>query len=184
MIKKLIFATSHKGKVGEAQGILDIPLEIADIEVDEVQSMDLEYVARKKVEEVFKIVQQPVIIDDVGLKIRAWNDFPGPLVKFLQRIVGNKKVVELLKDEQNREVIVQSAIGFHDGTKSHVFIGEVKGIIATEERGTEGYGFDPIIIPDGQDKTYAEMGLEGKNKLSHRRKAFDKLKEHLDSQGK
>lgn len=184
MKKRLTFATSHKGKVEEAQKMLSIPLDVVDIEVDEVQSMDLEYVARRKVEEVFKILKKPVIIDDVGFNIEVWNGYPGPLVKFLQKIVGNEKILELLKYEKNRNAKVQSAIGYHDGKEAHVFIGEVKGTIATEQRGTDGYGFDPIMIPDGQTKTYAEMGVEGKNKISHRRKAFDKLKAYLDSQDK
>ncbi len=182
-MKGLTFATSHKGKVEEAQKMLNIPLDIADIVVDEVQSMNLEYVAKRKVEEVFKILKRPVIIDDVGLNIEAWNNYPGPLVKFLQKIVGNEKILELLKNEKNRNVRVQSAGAYHDGKEAHVFIGEVKGTIATEQKGTDGYGFDPIIIPEGQNQTYAEMGLEGKNKVSHRRKAFDLLKAFLDSQG-
>jgi XTP/dITP diphosphohydrolase len=181
---KLLVATGNKGKVQELEDILRIPLEIADIDVDEVQSMDLEYVSRKKTEAAYKILKRPVITDDVGVFIEGWNNFPGPFIKYVHQILGNKKILELLKNEQNRNVIVKSAVSFHDGKKIHTFVGEVRGTIATEERGTEGWGFDPIIIPSGETETYAEMGLKKKNTLSHRRKAFDKLKEFLDSKSK
>lgn len=179
-MQKLLIATTNKGKLEEVRGILEMPVEIAPIELEEVQSMDLVYVARKKAEEAYRILKKPVVVDDVGVYIEVWNGFPGPFVKFLSLHVGNKKILELLKNEKNRNVIVQSAVAYHDGTSVHTFIGEVKGTIAFSERGTEGWGFDPIIIPNGYTQTYAEMGLKGKNKLSHRRRAFDKLKEFLD----
>ncbi len=181
-MKKLLLATGNKGKLEEAQEILKIPLEIVDIELEEIQSMDLEYVARKKAIEAYKKLKRPLVVDDVSVEIEVWNGFPGPLVKFLFLHLGNKKVIELLKSEKNRNVIVKSAVAYHDGKKIHTFIGEVKGTIAERERGTEGWGFDPIIIPNGYSKTYAEMGLKGKSVLSHRRRAFDKLKKFLDSQ--
>jgi len=179
-MKKLLIATGNKGKVQELEDILRIPLEIASIEIDEVQSMDLEYVSRRKTEEAYKILKRPVITDDVGVFIEAWNQFPGPFVKYANEIMGLKKILDILKNEKNRNVIVRSAVSYHDGKKIHTFIGEVKGTIALEERGTDGWGFDPIIIPSGKTQTYAEMGFKNKNKLSHRRKAFDKLKEFLD----
>ena len=180
-MKKLLVATGNKGKVGELEDILNVPLEIAEIDIDEVQSMDLEYVARRKVEEAFKVLKKPVITDDVGVFIEAWNDFPGPFVKYIYQIVGLKKILEILEKEKNRNVVVKCAVGYHDGEKAHVFIGEVKGIIALKERGTEGWGFDPIIIPNGETQTFAEMGSKKKNKISHRGKAFEKLKKFLDS---
>lgn len=183
-MKKIFVATQNKGKVGEISDILEIPLEIANIEIDEVQSMDLEYVARKKVKEAFKILKKPVIVDDVGVFIEAWNSFPGPFVKYTYNLLGNKKILDLLKNEKNRNVIVQSVVAYHDGTKIHTFMGTVKGVLALEEKGTEGWGFDPIIIPSGETLTFAQMGMKRKNKISHRGKALDKFKKFLDSQKK
>lgn len=183
-MKKIVMATGNKGKIEEAQAILNMPLEIVQIEVDEVQSMDLAYVAKRKAEEAYKALQRPVIVDDVGVFIDAWNGFPGPFAKYILDSLGNKRILELLENEKNRNVIVKSAIGYHDGSKIHVFIGEVRGKIASEERGAQGWGFDPIIIPNGQTQTYAQMGLLGKNKLSHRKKALDKLRKFLNSQKK
>lgn len=184
MKNKLLVATGSKGKVQELQDMLGIPLEIADIDIDEIQSMDLEYVSRRKTEEAYEILKRPVITDDVGVFIEAWNNFPGPFVKHINYALGLKKILELLRNEKNRNVIVRSAVSYHDGKKVHTFIGEVKGTLALKKRGTEGWGFDPIIIPFGETQTYAEMGLKKKNTLSHRRKALDKLKEFLDSKNK
>ncbi|KKP80571.1 MAG: Non-canonical purine NTP pyrophosphatase [Candidatus Levybacteria bacterium GW2011_GWB1_35_5] len=181
-MKKIFVATQNKGKVGEISDILQIPLEFADIEIDEVQSMDLEYVARQKAKEAFKILKKPVIVDDVGVYIEAWNSFPGPFVKYAHNLLGNTKILDLLKNEKNRKVIVQSAVAYHDGRKIHTFIGTVKGTLSFEEKGKEGWGFDPIIIPYGEKLTFGEMGIKRKNQVSHRAKALDKFKKFLDSQ--
>ena len=103
MKNKLLVATGNKGKVQELEDILKIPLEIADIDIDEVQSMDLEYVSRKKTEEAYRILKRPVITDDVGVFIEAWNNFPGPFVKYVHEILGNKKIIALLKNEKNQK---------------------------------------------------------------------------------
>jgi XTP/dITP diphosphohydrolase len=181
-MKEILFATGNKDKIMEAQAILEVPVEIATIEVDEVQSMDLEYVSRRKTEEAYRILQRPVITDDVGVFIEAWNGFPGPFAKFILDKLGNDRILEILAKETNRNVVVRSAVSYHDGKDIHIFIGEVEGTLAFEQRGTDGWGFDPIIIPNGETQTYAEMGHVKKNQLSHRRKALDKLKQFLDSQ--
>ena len=120
-MKKLLIATGNKGKVQELEDILKIPLEIADIDIDEFQSMDLEYVSKKKTEEAFKILKKPVITDDVGVFIEVWNNFPGPFVKYANQILGLKKILNLLKNEKNRNVIVRSAVSYHDGKKNSHF---------------------------------------------------------------
>jgi XTP/dITP diphosphohydrolase len=184
MIEKLVFATTNHGKVEEARAILEIPIEIAKIEVDEVQNEDVEYVARRKVEAVFEKVQQPVFVDDVSVELESWNGLPGAYVKSWLEKLTLKGILERLQYEKNRNLVVKSAIGYHDGKESMVFVGEVHGTLAYEERGKEGFGFDFSIIPEGQNLTYAEMGSEAKNRLSHRRKALDKFRDYLESQGK
>ncbi len=180
-MSKLLFATSSKNKVREASDILGIPLEIAELELPEIQSMDLETVVRKKVEAAFEILKKPVMVDDVGFKIDAWNGFPGPFIKYLLHSLGNKKLLQVLKDEKNKKIVAQCAIGYHDGQKVHVIIGEIKGKFTNEERGKDGWGFDFFVIPEGQTKTMAELGFEEKNKVSHRHAALAKFKEFLDS---
>ncbi len=178
---KIFFATGNKEKAREAQAILGVEVEIADIEVDEVQSMDLEYVARRKAEEAFRKIKKPVLVDDVGFYISAWNGFPGPLIKFLDKARGNQGILQMMEGEKNRSVKIQSAIGYHDGSNVHVFIGEINAHIGFEEKGIDGWGFDPIVIREGETKTIAELGFDHKNKVSHRAKSLQMLKEFLDS---
>src|SRR5690348_6445046 len=114
-MKKLLMATGNMGKVKEAQAILKKDIEFVNAEFDEVQSMDLEYVAKRKVEQAYLKLKQPVIIDDVGVFIEVWNGFPGPFAKYILDSLGNKGVLKLLKNEKNRKAVVRSAIGYHDG---------------------------------------------------------------------
>lgn len=181
-MKEIFVATGNPNKIKEIEEILQIPLGGKIIEIDEVQSMDLAYVSRKKTEEAFRLVRKPIVTDDVAVYIDAWNNFPGPFVKFVYTVMGIPKLLELFKDEKNRRVTVECAVGLHDGESVHVFTGKVSGNLAYEQRGSNGWGFDPIIIPDGQTRTFAQMSNEEKNKISHRGLAFAQLKEFLDSQ--
>ncbi len=180
-MEPLNFVTGNKNKAREAQTILQIPINIVDLELDEVQSMDLEYVARKKAEEAFKIVGKPIMVDDVGVFIDAWNSFPGPFAKYVYEYIGNQKLLTLLKGEENRAVSVVAIIAYYDGENMHLFKGEMKGTISTEERGGQGWGYDPIVIPEGEEKTLAELGIEHKNHHSHRALALKKFRKFLES---
>lgn len=181
-MNKLFLVSGNPEKVKEAQAILGTPIEIVSVDLDEVQSLDLEEVARKKAEEAYKVVQKPVFIEDVSLKIDALSGFPGPLVKFFLKSLGNEKLLALLKDEKNRRIRVESATGYCDGTSTHVFIGGFDGTISKELKGDDGWGFDFFVIPDGYDRTFAQMGFDEKNKISHRRISLEKFRQFLDSQ--
>lgn len=181
-MKELYIATANEEKLKEAMDILEVPLKLAKIEIDEIQSKDVTKIAHEKAKAAFEKVGKPVIVDDVSLSIDALNGMPGPYVKDFLEVLGNQGLLRLLKDKQNRNLHVITTIGYHDGVQIYTFAGVLKGILSTEERGKDGWGFDPIIIPEGQTQTLAELGSEIKNKISHRRRAFDLLKHHLDSQ--
>ena len=182
-MRKLYFATSNKGKVGEAAKILEFPIEIANIEIDEIQSLDIRKVAEAKAREAYKKVKNPVFIDDVSFEVEAWNGFPGPFIKFIM-IAGNNNydlLVRMLSAEKNRKVKVTAVIGYHDGKKVHVIEGSFTGKIVPK-RGNKGWGFDPYVIPDGFRKTLGEMGEGFKNKVSHRARALQNFERLLNSQ--
>ncbi len=178
---KITFVTGSKAKVREAEKILNIPLEIKSIDLDEIQELDLEKIAVHKINQAYELVRKPVIVDDVSVEIDAWKGFPGPLIKWMLKNENDsaKLLLKMLKGEKNRKAKARLAIGFHDGKKAHVFYGEVNGKIAEEIRGENGFGWDPVFIPDGEEKTYAQMSIDEKNKVSHRRKALDKLSDFL-----
>lgn len=185
-MKTLTFVTGNKRKAIETEQILGVPLEIVSIDLEEIQETQLEKVALHKLEQAYEITKKPVIIDDVGLYIEEWNGFPGPLIKWiLSAGDGNASMLlKMMQGLQNRIAKAQLIVGLHDGEKAHLFSGEVTGTIADSMRGENGFGWDSVFIPDGFSKTYAEMTLDEKAEISHRRKALNKLKVHLRNQDK
>lgn len=182
--REIVFVTGNRGKVNEAEDILGIPLKVADLELDEIQSLDLEKIALHKLNQAYNLLKKPVIIDDVSLEIEEWNGFPGPLVKWLLKTSdGDARVLlKMLKGVKNRRVKARLAVGYHDGKIPRIFYGEVNGTIAENIRGKNGFGWDPVFIPEGSNRTFAEMSVSEKGNVSHRRKGLEVLKEFLDSQ--
>lgn len=182
-MKKICFVTSNKGKAGETSLILGIPVEVKNIELDEIQSLNLTKIIEHKAQQAFEKVQEPIIVDDSGLFVDALQGFPGPFGKFLLEAGGNELLLKMLKSETNRKASIQVVVGFHDGERIHTFFGELTGSIAENIQGEHGFGFDPVFIPDGYDKTFAELGIEEKNKISHRKKALEQFKKFLRERG-
>lgn len=182
-MKKLCFVTSNKDKVDEAQKILGIPIEIVDIDINEIQSLDLGRVVKHKVEEAYKRIKRPVFVDDVSFEIKAWNGFPGPFIKFIRQAGGDsfELLPRMLAAEKDKTVRVIAAIGYHDGKKVRIIEGSFIGKIVPR-RGERGWGFYPYVIPRGFTKTFGELDEEVKNKISHRARALAKFKKLLNSQ--
>src|SRR3989344_1140602 len=181
-MKTLCFVTSNKDKVDEAQKILGVPIEIVNLHIDEIQSLDLRKIVKHKVEEAYKRVKKPVFVDDVSFEVQAWNGFPGPFIKFLRQAGGNSfgLMIRMLSSEKNKTVKVTAGIGYHDGKKIHYIEGSFMGTIVPR-RGSKGWGFDPYVIPDGFRKTLGEMGEGFKNKISHRARALQNFERLLNS---
>lgn len=185
-MEKLIFITGNKRKVIEVQDILGFSIDILDLDLEELQENDLEKVAINKVKNAYKAIKKPLFIDDVGFYVDAWSGFPGPLIKWILKLSnGNATLLlKMLEKEKNRKATASSIVAYHDGKNIYTFLGSVKGVIATEIRGVEGFGWDAVFVPNGFKKTYDEMTFEEKNEISHRRKALNKFKKFLDSQKK
>lgn len=176
----LKFVTGNPNKVREARQLLAIDIEQADLKgLIEVQTSDLSEVARHKLDQAYEILKCPVMVEDSGLMFSAWNGLPGALVKWFEKSVGCDGMIRMLEPFGNREAIAVCHVAVHDGSKVMIAKGEVKGTIAHKLRGENGFGWDVIFIPDGHTRTFAEMSAEEKNAISHRRKAFQALKEML-----
>lgn len=177
-MSNLSFVSSNEGKIKEAQKILGFPIDIVKLELDEIQSLNLNNIVIKKAEEAYKKLNKPLLVDDVGLYLNGWSGFPGPFIKFLISKSGNDLLLQMLSSFTDKSAVLKSAIGYHNGKEIMVFIGEVEGDIV-ESRGKGGWGFDSIFVPKGYDKTFAQMTEKEKNKISHRFQALVKLKEYL-----
>ena len=150
----------------------------------EIQSDSLEEIARRSVVEAWKEVGKPVVVEDAGLFIEALNGFPGPYSSYVYKTIGLNGILKLMEGVYMRRAKFLSAVAYMDAdlTEPVCFVGEAGGRISHRIRGSKGFGFDPIFIPDeGDGRTFGEMETWEKNRLSHRSRAFRKLGEWLSS---
>jgi len=173
--------TGNKGKAGEIGAILGIPVDNKALDIPEIQSLNVDEVARDKATRAYEIMGEPVIVDDTGMSIDALRGMPGALVVWFLDNIGTAGILKLLEGTTDRRASVSTAIGYADSSGVHVFNGTVNGSIPIQPRGTNGFGYDPIFIPEGQDRTYAEMSAEQKNEGSMRAIALAKLAEFLQN---
>jgi XTP/dITP diphosphohydrolase len=181
----VFFATGNFHKFNEARSILtglDVAVGMLRMKDVEIQSDSLVEIAEASAREVFKRCHLSVIVEDAGLFIDALNGFPGPYAAYAYQTVGNKGLLKLLENVENRKAVFQSAIAYCDNEAEApvVFEGASAGEITVDERignGKSGFGFDPIFKPSGSARTFAEMNLEEKNGFSHRAKAVHKFAE-------
>ncbi len=191
-MKRLIFASGNKGKVEEVKALFENSgFEIVSLydlnnvfEIEETGTTFHEN-ALIKAKAVYDTYKTPVIADDSGLEIEQLDGRPG-VYSARYAFEGctyddnNNKVLKELKDlpEPHKAAFVCCAI-YYDGIKEIYEFGKIPGRIIMEKKGVKGFGFDPIFVPDGYDITLAEFGLEEKNKISHRSRAFEVLKKKV-----
>ena len=181
-MKKLYFATTNEGKLSEAQAILKTEIESIGLEIDEIQSIDNKKVAIEKAKAYFKEVKKTLFVDDTSLIFNALKVFPGTYINDFTKVLGNDGVLSLLKGHKDRSATAIVTIAYTtNGKDVEVFEGKINGKIAIKPKGTDGHGWDPIFIPKGNTKTFAQMKMDEKNKYSMRTKALQKFKKWLDS---
>jgi XTP/dITP diphosphohydrolase len=128
-------------------------------------------------------IEEPFIKDDSGLFIDALKGFPGVYSSYVQKSIGNEGILRLMDGVENRAAYFRTVIGLFIPEKGiSLFSGECRGSISSEIRGKQGFGYDPIFIPDGEDRTFAEMSLEEKNNISHRIRAIKGLVNFLSQE--
>jgi XTP/dITP diphosphohydrolase len=177
---RLYLISRNPGKVSELRklgsyfGIEIVPLDLPKVEV---QSESLEEVSLFSAVNAFLTLRKPLIVEDSGLYIEALNLFPGAYSSFVYKTIGIRGILKLLEGVENRRAYFKSVIALAAPNVPEVrlFTGVVHGVIATEPRGLRGFGFDPIFVPEGSAKTFAEMEEDEKNRVSHRGKAFREL---------
>jgi len=191
-MKTLIFASNNKHKLEEIRNLLEGIVEIKSLkeiglEGDIPETADtLEGNATQKAEWVYSRTGMDCFADDTGLEVEALNGEPGV---YSARYAGENcsfadnvnKLLKALEGHSNRNARFRTAICLIENGEKKYFEGIVNGTITTFEAGNEGFGYDPIFLPEGHNKTFAEMPLDIKNKISHRGRAIQKLVEYLKS---
>lgn len=192
-MKKLVFATNNPHKLEEIRAILGSKLEIlslADIGCDAdipETAETLEGNALIKAHYVYDNYKLDCFADDTGLEVDALHGLPG--VHTARYAYPDRhdpeanivKLLEALRENNDRNARFRTVIALIEKGKEHLFEGVVEGVIAREKSGTQGFGYDPVFIPEGNSKTFAELGEDIKNTISHRARAVQKLAEYLAS---
>jgi XTP/dITP diphosphohydrolase len=183
---ELLFATNNPHKAEEIQAVLPVQFQIrtlkeAGIDIDIPEPHDtLQENAREKAVTIHKRTGIPCFGEDTGLEVFSLNGEPG--VKSARYAGEDKsfqknidKLLHNLQGKKDRRARFRTVVCLAMDDKEYFFEGICEGRIIEEQRGSEGFGYDPVFVPDGSGKTFAEMGLAEKNVFSHRRKAIDGL---------
>ena len=196
-MKKIVFATNNAHKLDEIRQILGHRFQVLslnDIDCHEEIPEDhdtLEENSRQKAEYIFSKYHIDCFADDTGLEVEALNGEPG--VHSARYAEGTdhdseanmRKLLQRLGNNPNRRArfrtvitLIESGVG-EDEKKETLFEGIVEGAIAFEKKGSEGFGYDPIFVPDGYTQSFAQLGVDIKNTISHRARAVEKLAAYL-----
>jgi len=179
MGERLLFVSSNAGKVREVEAILGEPVEQLDLDLPEIQSLDVEAVAREKALTAFERAGRPVVVEDTGLYIDALQGLPGALVRWFLVTIGPAGICDLIPHGAERGARARSAVAFCDGETVEIFTGETIGSIAPHPVGSDGFGWDPIFQPVGAAGTFAQMDQVEKTMYSMRRQALNRLRDRL-----
>jgi non-canonical purine NTP pyrophosphatase (RdgB/HAM1 family) len=174
-LSAMTLVTSNAGKAREFADLLGVEVAAQKIPVPEVQALNVQDVVRTKAEAAYKHLGSPVLVDDTGIVFDAWNGLPGALTSWFLETVGNEGLLRMLAGWDSRSASVVTALGYCDGGDAVVVLGQVNGSIPDHPRGTNGFGYDPIFVPEGHPQTFAEMDAAQKNALSMRARAVDAL---------
>ena len=189
-MKSLVFATNNRHKLKEVRAILQDKFNIISLaeigcfeEIPET-SPTIEGNAVQKAQYIVDHFNTACFADDTGLEVEALDGRPGV---YSARYAGEAatyddnvdKLLEELKDKSNRKARFKSVIAMIAGGRELLFEGIINGTILQERRGTSGFGYDPVFVPEGYDQTFAEMPPALKNTISHRALAVDELVKYL-----
>ncbi len=185
--EQIVLATQNKHKIQELQKILPANYQLVSLQDIGYQGQlketgdSLDANARQKMRQIAVPYDVDALADDTGLEVEALGGAPGV---YSARYAGEnasyddnvQKLLTEMKGEENRKARFRTVMAYSKGPKEFLVEGEIKGHIATEPRGSNGFGYDSVFIPEGYDKTFAEMTDEEKNRISHRGRALQKLK--------
>lgn len=172
---KLTFATGNAGKFAEARAVLEPlghTLEQWDRGYPELQADTLGEVARAGVDALAGVLEPPFFLEDAGLFVDALGGFPGVYSSYVHRTLGWEGVLKLLDGVDDRGARFEAVIGFAEGKEVRLVRGVCPGTIAAVAAGEHGFGFDPVFVPEGHARTFAEMDVHEKAPLSHRGRAL------------
>ncbi len=191
LFEGILLVTSNPNKAKEAQSLLSnwgVTVVPCPIDLPEMQSLDFAAVVRAKAEEAVRQIAQEalpnwaILVEDSGLAIPAWQGFPGPFTKWITAVAGVEALARMLDGFEDRKAEAVSAVALAippSPFRVVAVVGRVAGTIARSPRGTGGFGWDSIFVPEGETRTFAEMEPSEKDRRSHRAAGFQRLAEEV-----
>lgn len=179
--ENILFITGNPSKLKEAKRIFEgydrayriISKRCAFLEIQGTA----EQIIDAKLDYTFEVFRKPLMVEDTSLCFDELGGLPGPYIKEFERAMGYEKIASLASPSCS--ATARCYVGFIDSDgRKHIFVGEVKGTIVSP-RGSNGFGWDTIFVPEGFEKTFAELPAQEKNSMSHRKRAFEKLRRFL-----
>lgn len=170
----MYFITSNDDKFQEAKKQFPT-LKQYSLDITEIQSLDLKKIVQHKLAQAYNSLKKPCIVEDTSLELADLQGMPGPFIKYFAKALGQEGIARIANTSAARAVC---CIGYHDGTTTHYFFGDMKGTITTPKG--RGFGFDVIFIPENKTLRISELSPEYKNMYSHRARALKQLKEYLN----
>ena len=175
---RLVLVTQNQHKLKELTPLFkkyNVEFDTTSLEKHEIRSESIEVIAREAAKIAFETLEKPVVVDDTGFFVDALNGFPGSYAGIILKFIGYEGILQLMTDKEKRTSNFKTAVGYCDGNHMESFVGTMPGSVARESAGVGGFGYDPIFIPDGFSKTYAELTFDEKVNISHRTKAFEEF---------
>jgi len=178
---RLLFVTTNALKLTEAKAYLkDHIVDNYSVKLPELQGTSAEII-KKKADYALKVLNKPLFVEDTALYFRALKGLPGPYIAEFIKNLTLPQIVKLLSAFKDKRAKATCTIAFARPEREiRVFEGAVHGKIVTP-MGRKKYSWDPIFLPNGHDKTYAQMSLVEKNRISQRKKALQKFNNYLST---
>lgn len=185
-MRTIRFLSGNPLKIKEVDDIMskiDIQIVPVDYKINEIQTIDVPALVHDKCIKAFQRVSRPIFVEHTSLHIAPLSGFPGGLTQVFWDTLRADSVAEIFGNLPDPSVKATTRIAYCDGKRVYQFEGEILGRIAPEPRGNRDFQWDCIFVPDGETKTFAELG-EKKNEISMRRQALEKFSEFLAGGGK
>ena len=172
--------TGNKHKLSEFKRLIPnhLSFDSRSVDLNEIQSLDLNEIVKHKVIQAYKLIKQPVVVEDVSASLDSLNGLPGPFIKYFEEALGRDALYQLAGQDVKATVVC--TIGYYNGKDIYLCSGTIHGKVVPMTS-NKGFGFDAVFMPIGESQTFGDMRFSQKDKISHRAIAVSKLVEYLSN---
>lgn len=175
MAPSFVLVSGNRGKIAEARRAAGEDLEAVEVDLPEIQSLSFLEVVEEKAAEAWRRLGRPLVVEEAGLELAALDGFPGPLVKWMLEAVGAQGIARTAAALGDTRATARCLLLYRDADRTVIGEGATPGTLVLPPRGDGGFGWDPVFLPEGESRTFAELTGPGKDAVSHRGRAWRDL---------